>query len=103
MNVWVTERWCGFGEIKSKLIKEKFDEELDRYFAIYFVKIYNIFKQYDANNKGLCDLMVFLLNDDGFINISGCFKLLVTGYVLVTIYGHIDFSCAQYKYFFWKK
>ena len=60
---------------------------------------------FENNSKNaLCDLMYVLTCDDSyFTDMRRHFWILAVGYTMITIYGHIDFSCLEYKYFYLEK
>ena len=83
---WSTTDWS--------IIKEKFNDEITKYLGLYS-------KQTEID---FCDLMYVLVCDKSyFTNMQRRIWILCVGYYLITIYGHLDFSCEEYKYYYLEK
>ena len=102
MAVYTTTNWYGLGKIKNTVIREKFHDEITKYLSVYTHRLASFFR--NIPNTDLCDLMYVLTCDDSyFTSIQRHFWILCVGYFIITIYGHLDFSCPEHKYFYLEK
>ena len=99
MVVYTTTDWSGWGKIASPIIREKFDDEITKYLGLYSSRLACFFSK--QTEIDFCDLMYVLVCDKSyFTNMQRRIWILCVGYYLITKYGHLDFSCEEYKYYY---